>query len=65
MNDWGLTGYRGPCPPIGRHRYFHKIFALDTVLPDMGTPTKKLLEEMMAGHVLAQAELMGTYQKGD
>jgi Raf kinase inhibitor-like YbhB/YbcL family protein len=63
LNDWGLSGYRGPCPPIGRHRYFHKLYALDIVLPDMGTPTKKLLEEVMKGHVLAEAELIGTYQK--
>ena len=62
-NDWNVTGYGGPCPPIGRHRYFHKLYALDTVLPDLGTPTKKELEAAMEGHVLARAELMGTYQK--
>ncbi len=62
-NDWGVTGYRGPCPPIGRHRYFHKLYALDTMLPDPGTLTKKELEAAMEGHVLARAELMGTYQK--
>jgi hypothetical protein len=62
-NDWGRTGYGGPCPPIGRHRYFHKLYALDTVLADLGTPTKKDLEAAMEGHVLARAELMGTYQK--
>ncbi len=62
-NDWKRTGYGGPCPPIGRHRYFFKLYALDTVLPDLGQPTKKQLEAAMAGHVLAQAELMGTYQK--
>jgi Raf kinase inhibitor-like YbhB/YbcL family protein len=63
-NDWGETGYRGPCPPIGRHRYFHKLYALDTVLPDLGSPTKQELEEAMKGHILARAEIMGTYEKG-
>jgi len=62
-NDWRRTGYGGPCPPIGRHRYFHKLYALDTVLPDLGEPTKPRLEEAMEGHVLAWAELVGTYQK--
>ena len=63
-NDWKRTGYGGPCPPIGRHRYFHKLYALDTVLPDLGEPTKAELERAMEGHVLARAELVGTYQKG-
>jgi Raf kinase inhibitor-like YbhB/YbcL family protein len=63
LNDWKRTGYGGPCPPIGRHRYFHKLFALDTVLPDLGRPTKAQLEKAMQGHVLAQAELVGTYVK--
>lgn len=62
-NDWGRTGYGGPCPPIGRHRYFHKVYALDTVLPDLGAPTKAQLEQAMRGHILAQGELIGTYQK--
>jgi Raf kinase inhibitor-like YbhB/YbcL family protein len=63
LNDWKRTGYGGPCPPIGRHRYFHKLHALDTVLPDLGNPTKDELLEAMKGHVLAQTELVGTYQK--
>ena len=63
LNDWKRTGCGGPCPPIGRHRYFHKLYALDRVLPDLGTPTKAELEAAMRGHVLEQAELMGTYQK--
>ena len=63
LNDWKRTGYGGPCPPIGRHRYFFKLYALDAVLGDLGTPTKAKLEAAMKGHVLAQAELMGTYQK--
>jgi len=62
-NDWHRTGYGGPCPPVGRHRYFFKLYALDTVLPDLHEPTKAELERAMQGHVLAQAELIGTYQK--
>jgi len=65
LNDWKRTGYGGPCPPIGRHRYFHKLYALDTVLPDLSRPTKSKLLAAMDGHVLAQARLVGTYQKGD
>ena len=64
LNDWGRTGYGGPCPPIGRHRYFHKLYALDTVLPELARPDKAALEQAMAGHVLAKAELIGTYEKG-
>ena len=63
QNDWKRTGYGGPCPPTGRHRYFHKLYALNTVLTDLGKPTKSQLEKAMAGHVLAQVELMGTYKK--
>ena len=63
-NDWKRTGYGGPCPPIGRHRYFHKLYALDVELGDLNEPTKAELEKAMRGHVLAEAELIGTYQKG-
>jgi len=63
LNDWKRYGYGGPCPPIGRHRYFHKLYVLDTVLPDLGRPSKANLEAQMKGHVIAQAELVGTYQK--
>ena len=63
-NDWGRADYGGPCPPIGRHRYFHKLYALDAVLGDLGTPDKAELERAMKGHVLAHAELVGTYEKG-
>jgi Raf kinase inhibitor-like YbhB/YbcL family protein len=63
LNDWKRTGYGGPCPPIGRHRYFFKLYALDTVLSDLGKPTKQQLEKAMSGHVVGQAELIGTYQK--
>jgi hypothetical protein len=63
LNDWKRTGYGGPCPPIGRHRYFHKLFALDIVLPPLANPTKAELEAVMKGHVLEQVELVGTYEK--
>lgn len=62
-NDWNRTGYGGPCPPIGRHRYYFKLYALDTELPDLGEPTKAQLEKAMERHVIDRAELMGTYQK--
>jgi hypothetical protein len=63
VNDWKRTGYGGPCPPIGRHRYFFKLYALDAPLGDLGAPTKARLEAVMKGHVLAEARLMGTYEK--
>ncbi len=63
LNDWKRTGYGGPCPPIGRHRYFHKLYALSEVLPDLGTPTKAELLRAMEGKILDQAELVGTYQR--
>lgn len=63
VNDWKRTGYNGPCPPVGRHRYFYKLFALDVVLPELGRATKKQLEDAMRGHVLAEAQLVGTYEK--
>ncbi len=62
-NDFGKAGWGGPCPPKGRHRYFHKVYALDTVLSDLGKPTKAELEKAMTGHVLAKGELIGTYEK--
>jgi Raf kinase inhibitor-like YbhB/YbcL family protein len=62
-NDWKRTGYGGPCPPIGRHRYFFKLYALDTSLGDLKSPTKPQLLDAMKGHVLEQAELMGTYKR--
>ena len=63
LNDWKRTGYGGPCPPIGRHRYFFKLYALDTVLEGLRRPTKAQVENAMQGHVIEQAELMGTYQQ--
>ena len=62
-NDWGRTGYGGPCPPIGWHRYFFKLHAPDVVLPVLGTPDKARLERAMKGPVLATHELVGTYAK--
>ena len=64
INDWKHRGYGGPCPPVGRHRYFHKLYALDTVLEGLNEPTKAQVESAMQGHVLAKAELLGRYQKG-
>jgi len=63
LNDWKRTGYGGPCPPVGRHRYFHKLYALDIVLPDLHTPRKGRVEQAMGDHVLAQAQLLGTYER--
>ena len=63
LNDWGRIGYSGPCPPVGRHRYFFKLYALDALLPELRQPTKTELERAMQGHIVAQCELMGTYQK--
>ncbi|MGZ3447551.1 MAG: YbhB/YbcL family Raf kinase inhibitor-like protein [Myxococcaceae bacterium] len=63
LNDWKKPGYGGPCPPIGRHRYFFKLYALDVVLPDLGRPSKADLLKAMRGHVVASAELVGTYEK--
>ena len=62
-NDWKRTGYGGPCPPIGRHRYFFKLYALDRKLGNMGAATKADLQQMMANHVLETAELVGTYER--
>ena len=62
LNDWRRTGYGGPCPPIGRHRYFHKLYALDIVLPDLQQPTKALVEQAMQGHIIGDIVLLGTYQ---
>lgn len=64
VNSWGRTGYGGPCPPIGRHRYFHVLYALDAELPDLGEPTKEQLMAAMEDHILGRAELVGTYEKG-
>jgi hypothetical protein len=62
-NSWKRTGYGGPCPPIGRHRYFYRLYALDTRLSDLKEPSKADLEQAMEGHVLARVEITGTYRK--
>ena len=58
------NGYGGPCPPIGRHRYFHKLYALDTVLPDLKQPTKAKLEEAIKGHIIGEAKFDGNLSEG-
>jgi Raf kinase inhibitor-like YbhB/YbcL family protein len=63
LNDGGKPGYTGPCPPVGRHRYFFKLYALDATLGDLGQPTKAAVEAAMRGHVIGQAELVGTYER--
>ena len=62
-NDAGKVGYVGPAPPSGVHRYFFRLFALDSKLDLPGGATHKQLSAAMKGHILAQAELMGTYEK--
>ncbi len=63
-NDWERTGYGGPCPPVGKHRYFFKLFALDSILDDLNAPIKAQLEAAMREHVIERAELVGTYERG-
>ena len=63
-NDWGRTGYGGPCPPVGRHRYVHRLIALDTLLPDLKGPNRAVLEKALDGHVLEEARLIGRYARG-
>ena len=62
-NDWHRTGYGGPCPPSGTHRYLFKLYALDTLLNLGPATTKAELVKAMHGHILGQGELMGTYRK--
>lgn len=62
-HDGDGTGYDGPCPPIGRHRYFFALYALDSQLPELGAARRDEVLTAMKGHVLAKAELMGTYEK--
>ncbi|HKA14367.1 MAG TPA: YbhB/YbcL family Raf kinase inhibitor-like protein [Myxococcota bacterium] len=63
VNDWSSPRYRGPCPPSGRHRYVFKLYALDTVLPDLGAPSKPQLERAMKGHIVVEGRLTGTYER--
>lgn len=62
-NSWGERGYGGPNPPIGRHRYFFQLYALDTRLPELSNPTREQVEREMEGHIVARTSLMGTYEK--
>jgi len=63
VNDFKRTRYGGPCPPIGQHRYFFKLYALDVQLPDLGRVHKPELLQAMKGHVLAESQLVGLYQQ--
>ncbi len=62
-NSFGRPGYGGPCPPTGTHRYFFRLYALDTTLSLDAEAGKEQVTAAMSGHVLAQGELMGTYQR--
>lgn len=62
-NDFDETAYGGPCPPSGTHRYYFKVYALDGVMDFESGATKAEIEQAMAGHILAEAELMGNYAK--
>ena len=63
ITDFGRTGYGGPCPPSGTHRYFFQLYALDVMLSLAPRTTKPQLERAMQGHILAEAQLMGTYRR--
>jgi Raf kinase inhibitor-like YbhB/YbcL family protein len=63
LNDWRRAGYGGPCPPVGRHRYFFRLSALDTLLQGLSSPTRAQVDAAMKGHVLETAELVGTYER--
>ncbi len=63
LNDWKRAAWGGPCPPIGRHRYIFRLYALDAPLGDRGTLTRAELARALAGHVLGETELVGTYAK--
>lgn len=63
LNDFKRIEYGGPCPPIGTHRYFFKLYALDATLGDLRRPTKAQLLNAMKGHVLGETQLVGTYKK--
>ena len=63
VNDFHRMSYGGPCPPIGRHRYFFKLYALSKKLPELRNPTKSEVERAMEGAVLGKVELVGTYKK--
>lgn len=65
MNDWRRARYGGPCPPVGRHRYIHRLFALDCRLESLRAPTRAQLLRAMQGRILAEAQLIATYQKSE
>ena len=62
-NSWGRTGYGGPCPPLGVHRYLFKLYALDTMLSLKEKASKKEIESAMQGHIIAKTELIGLYKR--
>lgn len=62
-NSWGTTGYGGPCPPSGTHRYFFRLYVLDEMLGIEAGANRGELEKAMAGHILATGELMGTFTR--
>jgi Raf kinase inhibitor-like YbhB/YbcL family protein len=64
MNDFGKHSYGGPCPPLGTHRYFFKVYALDTMLNISPNSTKADMEKAMKGHILAEGRLIGLYKRG-
>jgi Raf kinase inhibitor-like YbhB/YbcL family protein len=63
INEGNKPSYMGPCPPIGSHRYFFKLYALDTVLTGLKSPKKANLQQAVQKHVIDSTQLIGTYQK--
>lgn len=63
QNTYGQNQYFGPCPPDRQHRYFFKLYALDATLPLPAGSTKAVVEKAMEGHIIAQCQLMGRYEK--
>ncbi|MCA9383963.1 YbhB/YbcL family Raf kinase inhibitor-like protein, partial [Candidatus Dojkabacteria bacterium] len=63
ITDFGSTGYGGPCPPSGEHRYYFRAYALDDMLNLDSVTTRSLLDRFMKGHIIADAELMGKYSR--
>jgi Raf kinase inhibitor-like YbhB/YbcL family protein len=63
FSDWIRPGYGGPCPPVGRHRYIFRLYALDIILPEMHRAKRAAVEQAMKGHIIGTAELIGTYKK--
>jgi len=63
LNDFGKREYNGPCPPFGKHRYFFKLYALDTALSISENSKKQELERAIQGHIIKKAELVGLYSK--